>query len=99
MRKHTPGPWNRGVSQNIYQGEKWDPSSQQRLIAQCEPTTRTQQDWEEVWANAVLIAAAPDMLEALEVAREYLYNPFEPDNQSRAWHTVCAAIVKAKGNL
>lgn len=66
MRKHSPGPWNRGVAQNIYQGERWDPSNQQRMIASCEPTTRTQEDWDETWANATLIAAAPDLLATLE---------------------------------
>jgi len=64
-RKHTPGPWNRGVAQHVYQGARWDPSNQQRFIASCEPTTRTQADWEETWANAALVAAAPELLEAL----------------------------------
>jgi hypothetical protein len=63
--KYTPGPWNRGIAQNVYQGARWDPSEQQRMIASCEPTTRTAADWEQVWANATLIAAAPDLLAAL----------------------------------
>lgn len=46
-------------------------------------------------ANARLIAAAPAMLAALYDAKEALYNPFEPDNQSRAYKEVCAAIEKA----
>lgn len=33
MRKHSAGPWNRGYGQNIYQGERADPSGRQRLIA------------------------------------------------------------------
>lgn len=63
--RFTPGPWNRGVAQMIYQGERWDPRNQQRLIAICEPTTRTQSDWEQTWANADLIAASPQLLDAL----------------------------------
>jgi hypothetical protein len=48
-------------------------------------------------ANARLIAAAPEMLAALEQVAPTLYNPFEPDNQSEAYKQVEAAIRKAKG--
>lgn len=67
-RHHTPGPWNRGYGQNVYQGEHADPTGRQRLIATCEPSSRTEADWEETWANATLIAAAPALLEAAKRA-------------------------------
>jgi hypothetical protein len=72
MRKHTPGPWNRGYGNHIYQGARHDPTNPGRLVAICEPSTRTQEDWEEVWANARLIAAAPELLEELEALVEYM---------------------------
>jgi hypothetical protein len=69
-RKHTPGPWYVGTEFNdqgrhIYaaqkvrheDGDEWHP-----LIA-CTDDDERLVDWQ---ANAVLIAAAPDLLEALE---------------------------------
>lgn len=66
MSKHTPGPWTRGWGNFVYQGAKFNPQQMGRLIATCEPSSRTQKDWDQVFANARLIAAAPDLLEALE---------------------------------
>jgi hypothetical protein len=69
-RQHTPGPWYIGKDfsdqgRHIYaeqmvcddDGEEWHP-----LIASTDDDERLI-DWQ---ANAVLIAAAPDLLEALE---------------------------------
>jgi hypothetical protein len=69
-RQHTPGPWYVGTEFNdqgrhIYaaqkvrheDGDEWHP-----LIA-CTDDDERLVDWQ---ANAVLIAAAPDLLEALE---------------------------------
>jgi len=71
-RKHTPGPWYVGTEFNdqgrhIYaaqkvrheDGDEWHP-----LIA-CTDDDERLVDWQ---ANAVLIAAAPDLLEALKDA-------------------------------
>jgi len=71
-RKHTPGPWYVGTEFNdqgrhIYaaqkvrhaDGDEWHP-----LIA-CTDDDERLVDWQ---ANAVLIAAAPDLLEALKNA-------------------------------
>lgn len=67
---HTPLPWNRGYGNYIYQGAHPAPQGQQRLIAVCEPTTQTKEDWDEVFANAALIVRAvnchAEMLEALK---------------------------------
>jgi hypothetical protein len=70
MHKHTPGPWYIGKDfsdqgRHIYaeqmvcddEGESWHP-----LIATTDDDERLV-DWQ---ANAVLIAAAPDLLGALE---------------------------------
>ena len=71
-RKHTPGPWTRGYGNHVYQGDRPDPVNLGRLVAVCEPSTRTKGDWDQVWANAKLIAAAPELLEALEALVEYM---------------------------
>lgn len=64
MNKHTPGPWHRSYGNYVYQGSHWL-TDRKRLIAIAEPSTRTQEDWDQVFANARLIAAAPDLLEVL----------------------------------
>lgn len=96
MSKHTPGPWNNGIGQIVFQGEGWDPYGRQRRIATCEPSTRTQKDWEETWANARLIAAAPDLLAALTQISDYA----RKDGDAIAQHLAViarAAIAKATG--
>lgn len=64
MSKHTPGPWTRSYTNYIYQGK--DTASKGKLVAICEPTTRTQEDWDQVFANARLIAAAPELYRLLD---------------------------------
>lgn len=66
---HTPGQWNLGFGNYVYKGS--DPYSNRRLIAICEPTTKTREDWKETFANARLIAQAPAMLAALEAAEKW----------------------------
>jgi hypothetical protein len=39
-----------------------------------------------------LRAQVAQLRAALEVARDALYNGFEPDNQGRAYHVVCDAL-------
>lgn len=100
MNKHTPGPWNRGIAQFVYQGERWDPNGRQRLIATCEPSTRTQSDWEETWANARLIAAAPDLLQAIQdLLTMPDFDGTQPTSETRrnAKRAARAAISKATG--
>lgn len=48
-------------------------------------------------ADARLIVAAPELLEALREAVERERNPFEPDNQSRHHQKWSALIAKATG--
>jgi hypothetical protein len=90
--QHTTGPWNRGFGNYVYQGEHKAPG--QRLIAVCEPTARTREDWDETFANAKLIAAAPELLAALQL---YLAHASEPE--CAIWRHVQqkarAAIAKA----
>ena len=95
--KHTPGPWTRGYGNHVYQGERPDPVNLGRLVAVCEPSTRTKGDWDQVWANAKLIASAPELLEALEALVQAVeYTPIGV-RALKAVEEARAAIKKARG--
>lgn len=98
-KKHTPGPWN------WYEHNKKEPESgpvkvetKDRVIAEIVWCGVGQH--EERKANALLIAAAPELLEALE---KLLSFPFAESCQecgignSEEWEAAKAAISKAKG--
>lgn len=86
--QHTPGPWKYGYERPTAQ----DPEEQWaivtiaggHIVANVNPDSR--QD-----ANARLIAAAPDLLAALEAV------VFISDRKHDAWDKARAAIAKAKG--
>ncbi len=87
--KFTPGPWERGGTLvgagNITIRQQWDGVRKS----------------DETEANAYLIAAAPDMYEALEMAILEYGKPGGPWNvpsESGTWiDKAKAAIVKARG--
>ena len=64
--QHTPGPWITGDA-SIWALD----DCEFHAIVDC-PLNQTCRDTETAWANARLIAAAPDLLAALEVVREYM---------------------------
>ena len=79
MSKHTPGPWT--AREPNGPGMGW----------RVGPAWLGEAPWsEETSANARLIAAAPDMLAALELLLPYLED-CRMDSEARA------AIAKAKG--
>jgi hypothetical protein len=82
--KHTPGPWSRGYGNHIFQGARDHGYPSGRLLAICEPSSRTEADWEQVFANANLIAAAPEMLDALKDMVEYMVLAGYDDNDDTA---------------
>lgn len=84
MTQHTPGPWVIGLreDQTIF-------TEGLRRVATVEGARK---DWR---ANARLIAAAPDMLAALEDIRDYIDDPNMPMRELLA--RVSAAIAQAKG--
>lgn len=105
---HTPGPWLWGYSENpaVYNG-------QEHLVILTHPELscgliiadlETQFSEEEQLANAHLIAAAPDLLEALELA-VFTLNQIPNKSINHSYHkntySVCytleSAIAKAKG--
>lgn len=77
--KHTPGPWRVSGKQSIRAGE-------QRYVAKA--------TWDNGEANAHLIAAAPDLLEALQ-GLAALYDTDEGCRSMQQYIRARAAIAKA----
>lgn len=70
--------------------------SGEAMIARMD-TTPKMEEYDEIFGN--LLAAAPEMLRALELARKHLYD-HASNTEDRAFDLVCAAIEKAQpGNL
>jgi len=95
--QHTPGPWERVSSAD------WDGAhvidARVRIVAECHgcdiPGALGDVGVDEAKANAYLIAAAPELLAALEglLADPYLSHSINNDRMAPAR----AAIAKAKG--
>ena len=101
MSKHTEGPWEHGSNfaggTDILSGRLGERIVVGRAI------DNSLVDFSEYVANARLIAAAPELLEALEAlsALNDNHGPFGgeiyQDRIDRAWDAARAAIAKAKG--
>jgi hypothetical protein len=87
--KHTPGPWK-----FLPRESRFRPAVQRGTEGAFSVSGLTN---EREDADAILIAAAPDLLEALQLCREHMYNHASntPDN---AFDKLCAAIAKATGD-
>ena len=81
MSKHTPGPWHTAGEQGVQIRSAKD------QIAKV--WTMRGNEWK---ANARLIAAAPELLEALKLARSIIGHPDDAHTQM-----IDAAIAKATG--
>jgi len=95
--KHTPGPWSVG-NEPVDNEALYIYDNKEHLIASAD-TDSLAQYREEALANARLIAAAPDMLEALQRVAAWIgCNVFPPElhhiDELRLLH---AAIAKAQG--
>jgi hypothetical protein len=67
--KFTPGPWTAGGTKPFKGNEAWifDSSNPEKLVANVRPNLIDSTiSMEEAFYNAHLIAAAPDLLKALE---------------------------------
>ena len=93
----TPGPWRAGRpdmativdgfdSKWIYAGNKYVAVASGQDV----------ENWEEVMSNAHLIAAAPELYEALKKCVAYL-EPFDSEEPIRCLIGACAALAKARG--
>ena len=85
MSGHTPGPWV--VDPTVSSGEVMTPRG---YAIHEHPTYSSIKDTKEIRANARLIAAAPDLLEALQELHA------KPEHTS-SWLKASAAIAKATG--
>lgn len=93
--KHTPGPWSAQRDQGSIQSDDWLIGAQGRAdsVAVCSER------------NAALIAAAPDMLQALHEMLCHIQDPDERDFldankfkwQQEAFRKAHAAIARATG--
>jgi hypothetical protein len=98
--KHTQGPW-------IYTtDEDWDGAhimdKHGRIVADCQgcdiPGACGEVGTDEAKANARLISAAPDLLEALEMLMPFAPNHFTECQYTKAvWQDAAKAIAKARG--
>ncbi len=104
--KHTPGPWRAGRPdmRTIVDGvpSKWVYGPEREggngYIAVASGTASA--DWDEVMANARLIAAAPDLLEACEAALanlDYLREQWGFHASREMTGKLRAAVAKANG--
>ena len=102
--KHTRGPWKQSDRRNI----GWtliEPEEGGAVICKIltrHPTgQREKGDFQEEGANAKLIAAAPDLLEALKTCRDALRDHVQYDNgeslERDGFVAATTAIGKAEG--
>ncbi len=112
MKKHTPGPWRLSEDCGVCEGMGcFLVMTPANLRAEgegivCGVVEIDQQVWPEIGcaeANARLIAAAPDLLAALELANDELCRATwhlrskTPKSVNEAVDVARAAIAKAKG--
>lgn len=97
MSKHTPGPWYAFWNENFWQINTESDEFQNMCIGDvCESSEifdKGHKPHDHAEANARLIAAAPDLLEALEIARFHVSMEGTADDLEK----VDAAIAKARG--
>ena len=90
MTKHTPGPW---VTDPRYFGNVYCDDATGSLVAKCGRFEFVSRPAEELAANTRLIAAAPDLLAALEAMVEF----YDSDGlENGAAEQARAAIAKTK---
>lgn len=97
MAEHTQGPWNAPLLYGETTGLIWAGEPYGGVIANVLQLAK--KDFGTTTANAQLIAAAPEMLEALETAAEYFvsFPDLLDDKQLPIAEEIFAALVKARG--
>ena len=103
--KHTPGPWSvlhaTGRPWSITADGRDEDAGNTLLVATCDPYAEDAAPGNDAEANAALIAAAPDMLEALRCIRDGvesgLYAVGGRDAAEVCYEVADAALAKAEG--
>jgi hypothetical protein len=91
-KEHTPGPWRAtAIQQRISYGPK---EARGVYVYGLD----AEEDGAEAIANARLITAAPELLEAAKAIRRYFETGLDPKN-SPAEFALLAAIAKAEGRV
>lgn len=88
MIEHTPGPWVKGTLELVG-------INGQKVVVSDGPSFGSKSQWPEAEANARLICAAPDLLEALEYCLDCLGDEFALPSDCQS--TARAAIARARG--
>lgn len=107
MSDHTPGPWEVFGASGIFPKRYPGIDSKSLSIVVFGANEESDQGiqgktLEEAQANARLIAAAPDLLEALKLVnlhfqRNHSSGNFQGDDEHETWTAVRAAIAKTEG--
>lgn len=100
VAQHTPGPWAICTDKPEF-AKTYDLAQDTDCPSEVLATIRLYGNDETRWANARLIAAAPELLQALEHALERL-EASQPTVGTATWEVIKearAAIAKANGNL
>lgn len=99
--KHSPGPWKLGEFVNVCLKDDDTPAyiqdSSGDVIADCYPDDNPVKPHAERQANAKLITAAPDLLEACEKINEALIKQGFGNSRIPEFNLLWAAIAKARG--
>jgi hypothetical protein len=101
MSEHTPGPWTVHVQKFGSEGQFIEThiwSADRQLIHWINTSMRPSRN-DEYIANARLIAAAPELLEALEELVNVIYDYELFDNIYIEFDKARQAIAKAKGDV
>lgn len=100
MSKHTPGPWRAFLNKGVIGVAPANGQYRAGDIAICSDHDSRRTN-EEAMANARLISAAPDMLEALEALHDEIDEYQRINNlgghDNHVMKQARAAIAKAKG--
>ena len=95
--KHTPGPWSAGVRSGNFI-DITHSNNQPGAITRALCRVQARQSWvAEAEANARLIAAAPELLAALEAMLEQLSKGPYAFKDSGALYSTRSAVEKATG--
>ena len=95
MTKHTPGPWHRSPTR---MGDAYDiDATDNTNVCIVHGAYANGAGYDQHGPNAALIAAAPEMLEALEMARAELRYSISEQSFEATMNTIEAALSKARG--